>query len=145
MASVCVCRVCRVMSRGFGWLSHAHASAFFIRTHSQREMWHCHSTPHGSLTARVLEDSGSAPPRVSTLPSSFVSHRLGPCVRSHTSSSQQSPAPWLRLAPSATPRRFPIQRKGMSISLTRLLVALHKITLRRNHTLSLRLVTPLSG
>ncbi len=41
-----------------------------------------------------------------------------------------------------TPRHFPIQTKGMSISLTRLLLVLHKTTLRRNHLPSLRSVTP---
>ncbi len=33
---------------------------------------------------------------------------LGPRISSRTGSSQQSPAPWLRLAPSATPWCFPI-------------------------------------
>ncbi len=91
--------------------------------------------PMGSLTARVLGDGGSAPPRVSTLPSSFVS-RLGSRIRSLTGSSQQSPTPWLRLAPSATPRRFPIQTKGMSTLLTRLFGVHDRTTLIRNHMLS---------
>ena len=142
---VVVRRMRRVLSRGFCWLSRARASVFFIQTHSQRETWRVGPCPTGSLTARVLGDSGSAPPWVSTPPSSFVSRHLGPRVRSHTGSSQHSPMPWLRLPPSATPRHIPIQTQGMSTSLTRLLVAFHKITLRRNHTLSLRLVTPLSG
>ena len=69
------------------------------------------STP-GSLTARVLGDSGSAPPRVSTPSSSFVSRHLGPRVRSHTGSSQQSPAPWLRLGPRPLAGVSPSRRKA---------------------------------
>ena len=110
--------------------------------HSQRGTWVLCPCPMGSLTARVLMDGGSAPLRVSTPSSSFVSRHLGPRVLSRTGSPQQDPAPWLRLAPSATPRRFPIQTRGMFISLTRLLLVLNKTTLRRNHSLSLRLVTP---
>ncbi len=41
------------------------SAAFFIWAHSQREMW-ARPRPTGSLTARVLEHGGSAPPRVST-------------------------------------------------------------------------------
>ena len=68
-------------------------------------------------------------------------------------SSQQSPAPWLRLALLATPRCFPIQTKGMSTSLTHLFGVHHdrttlthhdRTTLTRNHTLSLFGHTPLS-
>ncbi len=137
-------RVRRVLSRGFCWLSCAHAcaSAFFIQTLSERRGA---STPHGFAYCKSPRGQRVGFLWVSTLPSSFLCHRLGPRVHSLTGSSQQSPAPWLRLAPSATPQRFPIQTKGMSTSLTCLLVALHKVTLRRNHMLSLRLVTPLSG
>ncbi len=124
-----------------GWLSRTHARvpphSLFGHTLSERRG--CASVPHptGSLTARVLGDSGSAPPRVSTtLPSSFFSQCLGPRVRSLTGSSQQSPTPWLRLAPLATPQRFPIQTKGMSIQLTRLFGLHDRTTLTRNHTLS---------
>ncbi len=41
-----------------------------------------HPRPTVSLTARVLGDGGSAPPRVRTLPSSFVRLCLGSHVRS---------------------------------------------------------------
>ncbi len=94
----------------------------FIRTHSQRETWVA-PRPTGLLTARVLGNGGSALPRVSTrgdvcwkgggghslpLSSSSVSCLLGLRVSFHSGSSQQSPALWLRLAPSATPRCFPM-------------------------------------
>ena len=110
--------------------------------HTLSEGRGCFPRPTGSLTTRVLVDSGSAPPRVSTPSSSSVSRPLGPRIRSYTGSSQQDPAPWLQLAPMATPRRFPIQTRGISIPLTRLLVALHKTPLRPNQSLSLRSVTP---
>ncbi len=55
------------------WLSRVRSSAFSIRTHSQRETWVSGPCPTGLLTARVLGDGGSAPPRVSTLSSSCVS------------------------------------------------------------------------
>ncbi len=93
------------------------------------------------VPARVLVDGGSVPPRVSTLPSSFDRSCLGSRFRSPPGSSQQSPAPWLRLAHTATPRCFPIQAKGMSTSLTRLLGVHDRTMLTRNHHLSL----PLSG
>ncbi len=68
-----------VLSRGFCWLSRARASAFFIRTHSQRETWALlFPRPTGSLTARVLGDSGSAPPRVSTPSLSFELRQSSP-------------------------------------------------------------------
>ena len=108
---VCLLRVGSCLG-GF-WLSRARASAFFIRTHSQRETWALlFPRPTGSLTARVLGDSGSAPPRVSTPSSSFVSRHLGPRVRSHTGSSQQSPAPWLRLGPRPLAGVSPSRRKA---------------------------------
>ncbi len=125
------------LSRGFGWLSREiRIGVLYSDTLSARDVAFG-PRPTGSLTATVLGDNGSAPPRVSTLTSSSVSRCLGPCVRSFTGSSQQSPAPWLTLAPSATPRRFPIQKKGMSTSLTRLFgVHQDRTTLTRNHTLS---------
>ena len=57
--------------------------------------------PTSLLTARVLVNGGSALPRVSTCPSPRR-------ISYHTGSSQQSPALWLRLAPSATPWCFPM-------------------------------------
>ncbi len=92
--------------------------------------------PTGLLTTGVLVDGGSVPPQVSTLPSSFVRPSLGSCVRFPSGPSQQSPAPCLRLALSATPRCFPIQTKGMSTSLTRLFGVHDRTTLTCNHTLS---------
>ena len=68
--------------------------------------------PTGSLTARVLGNGGSAPPRVSTcVYLLLVLCQSSPgtaLVSSRTGSSQQNPALWLRLAPSATPRFFRI-------------------------------------
>ncbi len=126
------------------WLSCAQP-----RSHSQRETWFFCRPPHpmGSLTARVLRSGRSIPLRVSTLSSSFVRPCLGSRVHSLSSSSQQSPVPWLRLTLSATPKCFPIQTKGMSTSLTRLFGVHDRRTLTRSHTLSLSLclVTPLGG
>ncbi len=96
-SGACIVRRVRASSRGFrvGSLARARSllGVLYIRTHSQRETWVGGPRPTGSLTARVLGDSGSAPPRVSTLPSSFVSRCLGPRVRSLTGASQQGPAP----------------------------------------------------
>ncbi len=83
------------LSRGFvGSPTRARSlfSAFLIfgQTLSERR-----GVPHptGSLTARVLGDGGSAPLRISTLPSSFVGRCLGLRARSLTGSSQLGPAP----------------------------------------------------
>ncbi len=136
----CVACVGACLGGFVGWLSHAraHVRPRSLFGHTLSERRGCASVPHptGSLTARVRGDSGSAPLWVSTLPSSFVSQCQGLRVRSLTGSSQQRSAPRLRLTPSATPWRFPIQTKGMSIPLTRLFGLHDRTTLTRNHTLS---------
>ncbi len=144
-ACMCVMRVVRrvrVFSRVFCWLSHSRGlGVLYLDTLSERDVGGLR--PTGSLTARVLGDGGLVPPWVSTVPSSFVSQCQGSRVRSLTGSSQQSPAPWLQLAPSATPWRFPIHMKGMSTSLTRLFGGQRTYQITRS--LPLCLVTPLSG
>ncbi len=107
-----------------------------IKAHSQQETWSS-PCPTGPLTARVRMDGGSARPRVVNRASreilcaclrarvscpvvphpsfslSLSLSRLPPSplglrVSLHSGSSQQGPAPWLVLAPSATPRYSPI-------------------------------------
>ncbi len=73
-------------------LPHARTAAFFIRTHSQRDMGGggvVVPRPTGLLTGRVLVNGGLAPLRVSTYPfSSLVSRPLGLRISSRTGSSQ---------------------------------------------------------
>ncbi len=123
----------RVLSRGFGSPVHG-LGVLYLDTLSARDMGG--PCPTGLLTARVLGDGGSVPVWVSTLPSSFVSPCLGSRIHSLTGPSQQSPAPWLRPAPSATSRCFSIHTKGMSTLLTRLVGVHDRTMLIRNHTLS---------
>ncbi len=85
----------RASSRGFlAQLVGTRApSAFFIFGHtlSEGRGGGCFPCPTGSLTARVLVNGVSAPPRVSTPYSSSVSRHLGLRVRSYPGSSQQDP------------------------------------------------------
>ncbi len=131
-------RACRAQAclGGFVWLSRARPRFFVLGHPLSERRGFSNPRPMGLLTARILGDSSSAPPQVSTHPSSFVRPYLGSHVSFATGPSQQSPVPWLRLALSAIPRRFPIQTKGMSILLTRLLGMHDRTTLTRNHTLS---------
>ncbi len=110
------CTSCASLPRGFVGSPTCDLGSLYLDTLSVRDMG-C-SMPHRFAYCNSLGDSGLVPPQVSTLPSSFASHCLRSRVRSLTNSSQQSPVPWLRLAPLATPRCFPIQTKGMSSSLT---------------------------
>ncbi len=107
--------------------------------HSQRETWARVPRPTGSLTARVLGNSGSAPPQVSiwgvvsshssssVVPwdcaSSFAPARLSRALRSGCDSP-------LRPLPGVSP----CQTQGVSISLTRLLLLGYNLTLTRNHS-----------
>ncbi len=94
-----------------GCPARAHCSVLYSDTLSVRDVG-CVCVipcPASLLTARVLVNGGSAPPWVSIYPlSSLVSRHPGLCDSSCTGSSQQSPALWLRLAPLATPRSFPM-------------------------------------
>ncbi len=112
------CAAHSVLSRGFlvRLRSRSLCVVLYFWVHSQREMWVPVPHPTGSLTARVLGNSRSAPPHVSVFgclssilfASILVLSPLGLRISPRTSSSQQSPMPWLRLAPSATPCYFPM-------------------------------------
>ncbi len=112
-------------------------SMFWV--HSQRETWARVPHPTVSLTAKVLGNSGSAPPQVSiwgvvslhssssVVPwdcaSSFAPARLSRGPRSGCDS-----PPW------PLPGVSPCQTQGVSILLTRLLLLDYNLTLTRNHS-----------
>ncbi len=72
----------------------------------------------------------------------LVGRPLGLRVSFHSGSSQQSPALWLLLAPSATPRRFPISDVRRVCIVDSFIVMVRNITLTRHHSFPFCLVTP---
>ncbi len=101
--------------------------------------------PTSLLTARVLGNGGSAPPRVSTrlllpvLHRSYLGLRSSPLAPAHIS---RAPHSGCDSPPQVLPGVSPFQTQGVSISLTRLLLVIHNTTPTRHHSSSLCPVTP---
>ncbi len=117
-------------------------SVLFIWVHSQRETWVSVPRPTGSLTARVLGNSGSAPPQVSVwgVHPLFPLHPSSSVVPWDCASSfaparlSRAPCSGCNSPPRALPAVSPYQTQGVSISLTRLLLVVHNLTLTRHHS-----------
>ncbi len=144
---VCASRASFCCLGGFLSLAHqrARVAAFYLgHTLSERRGY---STQHGFAYCESSSERWAGSPASQYLSSSlFVLYQSSPgtaLLSSHTSSPQQSPALWLRLAPSATPQCFPISdARRVYLVDSFLLLVVHNTTLTRHHSSSLCLVTP---
>ena len=115
--------------------------SLFLGTLSARD-WVPVPRPTGLLTARVLGNSGSAPPQVSVwgvccLFSSYLSSSVVPwdCASSFAPARlSRAPRSGCDSPPRPLPGVSPYQTQGVSISLTHLLLVIHNLTLTRNHS-----------